>query len=131
MKVSEYIELSETYNNSDQFYLKWLIEEELISSDYELSEQELLKIKSICGKAVYRKYLSEQLFDVVLFSRSGKKILCNQEINIDDARLICRSNESKGVNYCAGFCVTGTYSNIEKGEDFIITENNKVINPKI
>jgi len=88
-----------------------------------ITENDLIDVTTVMSKR-YNKYLEEfynqALFDIVIFSKSGKKILCNEKISYSQAKEICSREDTRFVNSFAGFCIHGTYDGIEKGRDFKI-----------
>lgn len=98
-------------------FVKWLINNNHIDKDDYINVFEPMSKQ-------YNKYLmdfyDDSLFDIVIFSKSGKKILCNEKVSYQTAKEICSREDTKFVNSFAGFVISGTYKNIVKGDDFDI-----------
>lgn len=127
-KVKTYLEEAETYNDPDRFLVKWAIDNNYITGDDEI---DITNVRGNFDKEIISEYLKQQTYDVFLFSRRGarhSKRLCNENISLEEAKKICQSDASKGINYMAGFAIHGTYSNYKEGEPFII-DGDEVINP--
>ena len=108
---------STDYSLSEIKFVKWLIDNNQIDKD------DFINVLESMSKQ-YNKFLMEfyndSSWDIVIFSKSGKKILCNEKVSYQVARNICGREDTKFQNAMAGFVIHGTFKDIEKGSNFNI-----------
>ena len=126
MLVRTFLQEGDTYSYSKLDMLEFAVENGYIS---EMDTVDILDMNLGLPDEVVEEYRLQVKYDVILFSKSGKKTLCNEGISREESIQICSSEASRGQNYFAGFAPTGSYPHAKEGEDFII-DGEEVINPK-
>ena len=126
MLVRTFLREGDTYSYSKLDMLEFAVENGYIS---EMDTVDILDMNLGLPDEVVEEYRNQATYDVILFSKSGGKIVCNEGISREEAIQICSSEASRGQNYFAGFAPTGSYPHAKKGENFII-DGEEVINPK-
>ena len=93
----------------------------LISNNY-ISKEELIIAHRPMDyfKEYHNEFYNQAKYDVIVFNKSGGKILCNKKVSYQRAKEICQDSNSKFVNAFAGFCISGSYTDTRKGEPFNI-----------
>ena len=128
MTVKEFLKEAETYNLPRKRFVKYCLDNDILKMT-DIVDIRNATITVEAAKKVFRDYQQQEQYDVILFSKGGGKIICNEKISYDQAKMICNSENSKGVSYFAGFAPTGQYPHAKEGKNFIIN-NGQVINPK-
>ena len=126
MLVRTFLREGDTYSYSKLDMLEFAVENGYISK---MDTVDILDMNLGLPDEVVGEYRNQVTYDVILFSKGGGKILCNEGISREEAIQICSSEASRGQNYFAGFAPTGSYPHAKKGENFII-DGEEVINPK-
>ena len=126
MLVRTFLKEGDTYSYSKLDMLEYAVEKGYIEKN---DTVDILDINLGLPDEVVEEYKSQVKYDVILFSKSGKKTLCNEGISREEAVKICSSEASRGQNYFAGFAPTVSYPHAKEGEDFII-DGEEVFNPK-
>ena len=126
MLVRTFLREGDDYSYSKLDMLEYAVEQDYID---EMDTVNLMKANLGLNDEIVEEYKAQVKYDVILFSKSGKKTLCNEGISREEAVKICSSQASEGQNYFAGFAPIGSYPSAKEGEDFII-DGEEVINPK-
>ena len=126
MLVRTFLKEGDTYSYSKLDMLEYAVEKGYIEKN---DTVDILDMNLGLPDKVVEEYRSQAKYDVMLFSKSGGKIVCNEGITKEEAVKICSSEASRGQNYFAGFAPTGSHPHAKQGEDFII-DGEEVINPK-
>ena len=126
MLVITFLREGDTYSYNKLDMLEFAFDNGYIG---EMDTVDILDMNLGLPDEVVEEYRLQVKYDVIIFSKSGKKTLCNEGITEEKAIQICSSEASRGQNYFAGFAPTGSYPHAKEGEDFII-DGEEVINPK-
>ena len=126
MLVKTFLREGDTYSYSKLDMLKYAAENGYVN---EMDTVNILHVNLGLPDEVVQKYRLQATYDVILFSKSGNKRVCNVGISKAEAMQICSSEVSRGQNYFAGFAPSGSYPHAEEGEDFIV-DGETVVNPK-